>query len=412
MKALSSKDFYALLIWSAGIGFVVGLVTAIVMRILGWGIDILWHRLPHMISPNHEFSIYPLLVCTIGGLLVGLCQHYLGDHPQPFEKSLARFRETGRFEYRYLPHGQITTLISLIFGGSLGPEAALVDLVGGLSTFLTEKYSQRRRMRRALRYASISGMLAALFRSPIGGAVLPLEEPGQERLSGFWRIIPGLVAAIFGLAAFLWLAGGLFGEIVTDAPRDFWEAGDLLWAIPVALVGTGGGTFYVLLHRHLPKITSPLTDRKIIRGLIGGIGLGILGSWMPLTLFSGQHEFETLVNQGMEMGVFALLLLAAAKLLATNLCLSTGWKGGHIFPLMFSGAALGLACHAAVPALHPLVAVVAAMSAATVVVLRQPIAVILIMVVMIQIQFVAVVTLATLLGYLLTRPLFPKAESV
>jgi H+/Cl- antiporter ClcA len=77
---------------------------------------------------------------------------------------------------------------------------------------------------------------------------------------------------------------------------------------------------------------------------------------------------------------------------------------------MFSGAALGLACHTAVPALHPLVAVVAAMSAATVVVLRQPIAVILIMVVMIQIQFVAVVTLATLIGYLLTRPLSPKAE--
>ena len=58
MKALSSKDFYALLIWSAGIGFVVGLVTAIVMQIISLGIDILWHRLPHMISPNHEFSIY------------------------------------------------------------------------------------------------------------------------------------------------------------------------------------------------------------------------------------------------------------------------------------------------------------------------------------------------------------------
>jgi hypothetical protein len=50
------------------------------------------------------------------------------------------------------------------------------------------------------------------------------------------------------------------------------------------------------------------------------------------------------------------------------------------------------------------------MSAATVVVLRQPIAVILLMVVMLQIQFVAVLTLATLIGYLLTRPLFPKAE--
>lgn len=227
-KALNNKEFYTLLIWSAGIGFVVGLVTALVMRIIDWGIELLWHQIPYLLSPNHEISIYPLVVCTIGGLLVGLYQHYLGDHPPTFEKSLARFRETGLFENRYLPHGQITTLISLIFGESLGPGAALVDLVGGLSTFLSEKNSQWRQIRRALRYASINGMLSALFRSPVGGAVLPLEEPEEERLSRFWQIILGLVAAFLGLTAFYLIAGNLFSEIVADAPRDFWEAGDLL----------------------------------------------------------------------------------------------------------------------------------------------------------------------------------------
>lgn len=141
----------------------------------------------------------------------------------------------------------------------------------------------------------------------------------------------------------------------------------------MALVGTGGGVLYVLLHRYIPKIMLPLTDKKIVRGLVGGIGLGILGTWMPLTLFSGQHKFALLVNEAMEMGVYTLLLLAVPKLLATNLCLSTGWKGGHIFPLMFAGATLGLACYAAVPALHPLLAVVAGMAATTVVVLRQPV---------------------------------------
>jgi len=35
------------------------------------------------------------------------------------------------------------------------------------------------------------------------------------------------------------------------------------------------------------------------------------------------------------MVVLALLLLAIAKLLATNICLATGWKGGRIFLLMF-----------------------------------------------------------------------------
>ena len=38
-----------------------------------------------------------------------------------------------------------------------------------------------------------------------------------------------------------------------------------------------------------------------------------------------------------------LIVLAVAKLFASSLLLSTGWKGGYIFPIMFSSVALGLA---------------------------------------------------------------------
>ena len=46
-----------------------------------------------------------------------------------------------------------------------------------------------------------------------------------------------------------------------------------------------------------------------------------------------------------------LIVLAVSKLLATTLLLATGWKGGYIFPIMFAGIALGLACDLLLPGL-------------------------------------------------------------
>ena len=82
-----------------------------------------------------------------------------------------------------------------------------------------------------------------------------------------------------------------------------------------------------------------------MRGFIGGLGLGIAGALLPLVLFSGEAETLEVINHAAEIGTLMLIVLALVKLFITTLCLTTGWKGGYIFPTMFAGAALGMAAH-------------------------------------------------------------------
>ena len=65
--------------------------------------------------------LFNILVCTIGGLLVGLLVRLFGDHNAIFAELMQEFGNTGRFDYRHAPGIVITAFLSLISGASLVP---------------------------------------------------------------------------------------------------------------------------------------------------------------------------------------------------------------------------------------------------------------------------------------------------
>ena len=99
----------------------------------------------------------------------------------------------------------------------------------------------------------------------------------------------------------------------------------------------------MLSLRRLLRLFQPMQRHVVLRGLIGGLGMGMIGALLPLTLFSGEAETADLITHAAEIGVLMLIVLGFAKLLATSLLLATGWKGGYIFPIMFASVALGMA---------------------------------------------------------------------
>ena len=399
-------DFYAFLLSSILIGFIVGIASALFLRFLDWNIHFLWEVLPQWIAPNNEIPFYALIVCTIGGTIIGLCQKYLGNHPPSLAETLATFRKTGRVEYKHLPHGIVNVLVSLIFGGSLGPEAGLTDMIGGLVTWLGDLRKQHNYIKRILTQAAMSAGLA-FFGSPLGGAVLTFETSDGDILPRIQNFLPSLLGTCAGFAGFVWAMGNSLGKNFIF-PAEMAQPVNMLLAIPVALIGAGGGMIFHLLSTQLNKYFSPLASRPLLRGIIGGVGLGIMGSLMPLTLFSGEHELRVLIDESAKMGFLLLFVLGVAKMLATTLCLATGWKGGIIFPPMFGGAALGLACSVLFPAIHPMVGVTAGMAATTAVIMRQPVAVIIILLGILRGETAGVIVVATLVGYTVTMPFFPS----
>jgi len=91
-----------------------------------------------------------------------------------------------------------------------------------------------------------------------------------------------------------------------------------------------------LLRARLEKLPH---RTELVQALIGGFFVGLVGLWLPEVMGAGYDAMDFAMHDRFPWNL--LLLLAAAKLLVTLLCFSTGIPGGMFAPALFIGAMLG-----------------------------------------------------------------------
>lgn len=108
------------------------------------------------------------------------------------------------------------------------------------------------------------------------------------------------------------------------------------------------------------------------------------------------------------MSPLFLILLAVIKTVVTNAGVALGWRGGTIFPAIFSSLAAGAALAQSFPWMPRLTASLVVAAAITVI-LEKPLISAIILILLLPIQFSGFVLLACLLtSYLLKR--YPKIK--
>src|SRR6187549_4200565 len=122
-------SYIRLLVLVVLLGAISAVITFAFIVLVQVGTDLVWKE--SLLSNRLDPRLLTLLICTFGGLLVGLLVRLFGDHSGIFAELMLEFGRTGRFEYRTAPGMVITALVSLIAGASLGPEAPLADACGG-----------------------------------------------------------------------------------------------------------------------------------------------------------------------------------------------------------------------------------------------------------------------------------------
>ena len=360
------KSYIRLLAFVIVLGLVSALITFTFMALVHQGTSLVWTEAAQAlgIAP----PLFTILVCTFGGLLVGLLVKFFGDHSGIFAELMLEFGKTGRFNYRHAPGIVITAFISLISGASLGPEAPLADACGGLGTFASDKLKLDEKETRTLGYSGVSGMLASFITQPIGGPLLGLES-AQGGTSGkqtyFWILFPSLLSSAVATVTFVLLSGTFF-ETLYQFPEYSPRLVDIIYAAPLGFIGGIVGLLFMLSLKRLQQLFQVMKKHVVLRGVIGGLGMGIIGALLPMTLFSGEEQTAELITEAAEIGVVMLVVMGLVKLFATSLLLATGWKGGYIFPILFASVALGLAVSLLFPGIPVAVAVAATMSGALV----------------------------------------------
>ncbi|MGW8250649.1 MAG: chloride channel protein, partial [Anaerolineales bacterium] len=198
------------------LGIISAVITFLFIAFVNQGIDLIWEQARLAIGMDARW--FTILVCTTGGLLVGLLVKLFGDHNAIFAELMRDFGRTGRFEYRHAPGIVVTAFVSLMSGASLGPEAPLADACGGIGTWAADRLNLDEQETRTLGYGGLSGMLAAFITNPFGGALLGLES-AQGGMTGrqvyFWALFPSLLASAVATVVFVGLAGHFFDTIYT-----------------------------------------------------------------------------------------------------------------------------------------------------------------------------------------------------
>jgi H+/Cl- antiporter ClcA len=131
------KSYLRLMILVALMGLISAVVTFVFMVLVHQGTRVIWEQAAQALGVNPP--LFTILVCTLGGLVVGLLVKLFGDHSGIFAEVMREFGKTGRFDYRNAPGIMITAFIFLISGGSLGPEAPLADACGGIGTWASDR---------------------------------------------------------------------------------------------------------------------------------------------------------------------------------------------------------------------------------------------------------------------------------
>lgn len=398
--------------WSVFIGFsaVTGAWIAVIvwlyLKLANVGVTVVWHILPKYM----DFSGYTIAVCLIGGCVIGIFHKVYGPYPETMAQAVKRVRQEKNFDYRKLPMIITASFLSLFFGGSVGPEAGLVSLLLGIAFWTRDQFSMQRARMRDMLAEDPDISRGKVFWKMVRGLALKLDKIKRADGSIVWKrseaVSAGVSAGLTALIVYIVL-NVVFGNAVSiphleGAPMTI--AGRFM-AVPLIAAGFGAGYLYLILHRVVGKFFQKLEERnlKIMNAILGGLILGLIGTWMPMSMFSGGNEIQAIQYEYLRYTPVLLIVMGVVKLFLTNVCVESGWRGGQFFPLIFSGLSIGYGMSALMH-ISQIFAVVLVTTALVAVVFQQPLGAIVLSLIFFPVDYLGWMAAAAFAGGCIPQP--------
>jgi len=406
-ESILKASYYRLMVYAALFGALSSLLTTGYITLYNQGVKFLAQ--PNLVLYN--VNIWPLILLTVAGVFVGLVIKFFGQRGG-LGVAQTEYAQTGGLSYRKLPSILLQGFIALWSGAAIGPEGTLVFLTGGLGTFVSERLKLQKDDVQVLVYSAIAGAFGGFFGSPIVGAVGAVEYMFIKELNLYRHLIPGLIAGAVGYGVYFAILHTSFLGVYSFPNFAALRVVDLVWALLVGIIAALIGTLFKIVFGLVHRVFVRFNKRPIVRSIIGGLIIGLIGSFLPLTLYSGQNQLLQIVHNPAAYGIGILLLLMLVKMLLTSTSFATGFDGGPIFPLLFIGGTLGQVLSEILPFIPQGVGVLAGMAGAACAFFPIPLTLALLLGLFGgQTDLIPVIVIGAVIGFIVSKaltPLLPK----
>lgn len=311
---------------------------------------------------------YRLLLPVAGGLLIGLVWQWLSSDTR--QTGVVHVMERLHYHQSKLPLRNAVAqffgaALSIVSGHSVGREGPSVHL-GATSGSQTGQWLRLpNNSLRTLSACGIAAAIAASFNTPLAGVIFSMEVVLMEySVISFAPVILAAVTATT-LTRLVYGSDRIFNIPVM-------QLGSLSELVYVIIMGVALGCIAALFIHLLQHSTARSQRIPIwIRCTLGGVVVGLVGMAVPEVMGIG---YDT-VNRALlgQLALSTLLIITAAKILASALGLGLGLPGGLIGPTIVIGALAGGAAgimadnwlpgHVAIPAFYALIGMITMMGA-------------------------------------------------
>jgi H+/Cl- antiporter ClcA len=352
----------------------------------------------HQLAYFQGWLVIPTM--AICGLLAGLIIHFIGD-PGEIQLIVNNIRfNKGKLDPKNNPSMILSSLLCIGSGGSLGPEAPLVQVIGSSGTWFGKLFRLKGEDLRSMSIAGMASGFTAMFGAPLGGSLFALEILHHEHAVEYYKaIMPAFVASCFSYIVFALITQLSLGTLWTLPSYEMLDKFDFLYAVLFAIIATCLGWFFIFCTKFLKKLFEKLHVPIYIKTLIGGILLGIIVFYVPITRYFSHYELSKLLTS--DFSIQMLIAILFLKIIAISVTVTSGWRGGFIIPLFFTGATLGLIIHHFIPSISLSLTIVSCMAAINACVTRTPMSTTILLATLTGFSYFIPILFASLTGYFL-----------
>jgi chloride channel protein, CIC family len=300
-------------------------------------------------------AVIPAFGALVGGLIMRFAPECRGGGG---DATIEAFHHgDGVIRRRVLWVKPLASIATLGSGGSGGREGPTMQIGAALGSTVGRYLKVSPRERRVLMVAGIAAGISAVFRAPLGAALIAIEMLYRDDFESE-ALIPSVLASVIAYSVSISIFGQttLFGHL----PPYSFHPGHIPLYIGLAIVVSVAATLFVgtlrLSQQLALRLPVPVWVRPAIGGLVLGVFVVIFLHWVGpvvgrgdqgLGILGGGYGAAQAAISGSDWlpfgwrGVEILVLLALVKVLASAFTIGSGGSAGDFAPSLAIGGLLG-----------------------------------------------------------------------